>query len=150
MEAEAVAVCAALYTGLVWGAGALSTWIAVEPMRRRLDALENWLSKFCEQGRQSAEATDQWAGRVATWCFNAEKVLAAHDDALNGHREQMQIAREEVEELKAAVQTLRGAPLNGGGLFGGGQDAWALTACSRNLAASVKAAKLGAKKERKA
>lgn len=145
MEAEALAVCAALYTGFAWGAGALSTWLAVKPMRRKLEMLEAWRDRVCEMGRQANEANAQWADRVETWCSRTEAVLTAHANALNSQQEQMQSVLGEVEELRGAVWMLRGSPVNGGGLFAGGQDAWAMTACSRNLSASVKAAKLGAK-----
>lgn len=87
MDAVTIAVCAALYTGFVWGAGALSTWLAVEPMRRKLDVLEAWRDRVCEMGRQANEASADWAGRVETALAQQAEVLRGHHDCLQELRD---------------------------------------------------------------
>ncbi len=87
MDAVTIAVCAALYTGFVWGAGALSTWLAVEPMRRKLDVLEAWRDRVCELGRQANEVNANWADKVETVLSQQAEVLRTHQDYLQGLRD---------------------------------------------------------------
>ena len=106
MEAEVVAVCAALYTGFVWGAGSLSTWLAVEPMRKRLRMLEAWRDRTCELSRQAGEANADWAGRLEDWGRKVEDCMKAQADVLKAQQGQMLSVRDDVERLRSAMMIL--------------------------------------------
>ena len=101
MEAETVAVCAALWTGIVWSLGAFSTWLAVKPMRRRLEMLDAWRERLCEFGQKASDETSRWAGRV-------DAVLEAQANELNAQHAQLKGLGEDVEELRCAVRAFGG------------------------------------------
>ena len=101
MEPETVAVCAALWTGIVWSFGALSTWLAVKPLRRRLEMLDAWRERLCDFGQKASEETSRWAGRV-------DALLEAHGDVLNAQQARLKGLDGDVEGLRCAVRALGG------------------------------------------
>ena len=99
MEPETAVMCAALWTGLVWSFGVFSTWLAVKPMRRRLEMLDAWTRRASGFFQEAGEETSRWAGRV-------DALLEAHGDVLNAHQERLESLCEDAESLKCTVQSL--------------------------------------------